>query len=62
MTLPVSRYLSSAEVARLGKAGKLRPFRIIPPEALARAKPADVARLARFVARTDYRHAAKRKP
>jgi hypothetical protein len=52
---PVTRYLSSAEVARLGRAGQLRPFQIIPPEALRRARPENVERLARFVAETDYR-------
>lgn len=64
MTLPVHRYLSSAEVARLGRAGKLKPFgRIVTPEALRRAKPENVARLARYVAATDYRTGRpKRKP
>jgi hypothetical protein len=53
---PVYHYLSSAEVSKLGRAGKLRPFpRIVGPEQLARAKPENVKRLARFVARTDYR-------
>jgi hypothetical protein len=58
---PVTRYLSSAEVARLGRAGKLKPFpRIVTAETLRRARPENVARLARFVDETDYR--GRRKP
>jgi hypothetical protein len=60
--LPVTRYLSSAEVARLGRAGKLKPFpRIVTAEALRRARPENVERLKRFVAETDYR-TGKRRP
>jgi hypothetical protein len=59
MTLAARRHLSSGQVQRLGKAGKLRPFQIIPLTVWRHVKPENRARLARWVAKTDYRAGAQ---